>query len=185
LLSHHGHLARRDIPQAPIPAPCRLRLVTCHGQPPNGDRYQQRSTRRSTLCEAKDRGREWLCFLGLREIHRFFTRPPDAVRAVIPKTNLIPKAILRFFYLKPDSVLADTTTHQVIGVCQEKKLTVTFNCYLTSSHGQLSKRLQAVRKDGRFNGFILYETADFIRFGPDGACSISNSEVVDATKSLR
>lgn len=99
--------------------------------------------------------------------------------------GLMDEAILRFFYLKPDSVLADATTRQVLEACQEKKLPVVFNCYLTSNHGQLSKRLRDVRQDDRFSGFILYETANFIRFGPDGAGTISNSEVVEATKGLR
>jgi hypothetical protein len=99
--------------------------------------------------------------------------------------GLMDEAILRFFHLKPDSVLADATTRQVIEGCQEKKLPVIYNCYLSSNHGHLSERLQGVRQDGRFSGFILYETADIIRFGPEGACTISNSEVVEATKGFR
>jgi len=32
-------------------------------------------------------------------------------------------------------------------------------------------QLNLVRKDGRFSGFILYETSTFLRFSVQGGCS--------------
>ena len=58
--------------------------------------------------------------------------------------------------------------------CRRKAIPVTFNQYISQSGAKGSdvpEQVKRVRADGRFSGFILYETYDFIRFGAQGRCS--------------
>ena len=40
------------------------------------------------------------------------------------------------------------------------------------------------RRDSRFSGFILYETASYLQFQPDGGCRIINDTVAEISRRM-
>ena len=56
----------------------------------------------------------------------------------------------------------------LIGRCRAKGIPVTVNRYIDPE--TLADEVQRVRQDGRFAGFILYETGSFLRPTPGGEC---------------
>ena len=58
--------------------------------------------------------------------------------------------------------------------CRQNAIPVTFNRYISRSGVDgfaVLEQVQRVREDGRFSGFILYETSNFMRFDKEGRCS--------------
>ena len=100
--------------------------------------------------------------------------------------GLMDEAILRSYAYQPDQIFTDTVTAEILAACQKQNLPVTFNRYLSHAGAKLPDEIRRVQQDGRFSGFILYETYDFIRFAPNGICTLDgNAEVVAAIRSLR
>jgi len=93
--------------------------------------------------------------------------------------GLTDEAVLRFFALPFDCVFDDQVAQEMIGRCREKGIPVTVNRYIKPD--MLVEEFQRVRQDGRFAGFILYETASFLQALPDGECEIT----VPAVKTLQ
>ena len=90
--------------------------------------------------------------------------------------GLMDEAVLRFFVIKPAAVLSDPMTHEVTERCRRDGLPVTFDQYLghagSAVEGSgIAEQLKRVRADGRFSGFILYETATFLHFDAQGGCT--------------
>jgi hypothetical protein len=81
---------------------------------------------------------------------------------------------LRLFELPFDAVFDDTISAEMISRCQKKDIPLTVNRYINSDYPEEFER---IRRDGRFSGFILYETATFLEFGTDGDCRIANDSV--------
>jgi hypothetical protein len=88
--------------------------------------------------------------------------------------GLLDEGILRLFELPFDAVFDDTISAEMISRCQKKDIPLTVNRYINSDYPEEFER---IRRDGRFSGFILYETATFLEFGTDGDCRIANDSV--------
>jgi hypothetical protein len=88
--------------------------------------------------------------------------------------GLTDEAVLRFFALPFDCVFNDPVVQEVIERCQRKGIPVTFNRYVAHMQPETAAAdFRRVRRDGRFAGFILYETGEgFLKIKPDGGCDI-------------
>ena len=84
--------------------------------------------------------------------------------------GLADEAVLRFFALPFDCVFDDAVAQDLIGRCRAKGIPVTVNRYIDPE--TLADEVQRVRQDGRFAGFILYETGSFLRPTPGGECEL-------------
>jgi len=89
--------------------------------------------------------------------------------------GLSDQAMFRFFSLKFDDVLADPVGRDVIARCEARRLPLTFTRYIHPA--TLKSEYQKVHDDGRFAGFVLYETASFTQFTPPDGCRITVKEV--------
>ena len=83
--------------------------------------------------------------------------------------GLTDEAVLRFFALPFDCVFDDSVAQEMIARCQDKNIPVTVNRYINRTNA-LAEEFQRIRNDGRFAGFILYETANFLRIMANGGC---------------
>jgi hypothetical protein len=90
------------------------------------------------------------------------------------ENGLTDEAVLRFFALPFDRVFNEPVAQEVIERCQRKGIPVSFNRYVAHMQpGTAAEDFQRVRQDGRFAGFILYETGEgFLKIKPDGKCDI-------------
>jgi len=88
--------------------------------------------------------------------------------------GLCDEAILRFYALPPTCVYEDEIAAEVIKCCQKKEIPLVVNHYINlHSIEVLHESHERAHADGRFRGFIFYETYDFVDFDADGGCSIS------------
>ena len=85
--------------------------------------------------------------------------------------GLLDEGILRMFALPFDAIFEDATTAQMIDCCQAKGIPITVNRYIQPTGVEEFGR---VRADGRFSGYILYETASYLEYDALGNCSVSN-----------
>ena len=102
--------------------------------------------------------------------------------------GLMDEAILRFFSLPPSVVFDDPIAREIITRCQAKGLPMTINRYVAQGFAgsKLTDELQRFHQDGRFSGFIFYETYEFIKYGPTpGECEVSAPAVAAAAASVR
>ncbi len=88
--------------------------------------------------------------------------------------GLLDEGILRIFALPFNTLFEDAVVADMIASCREKKIPLTVNRYINPDYPDEFTR---VRKDGRFNGFILYETADFLHFQNPAECTFQNEVV--------
>jgi uncharacterized lipoprotein YddW (UPF0748 family) len=95
--------------------------------------------------------------------------------------GLMDEAILRFYSLPFTAVFDDGIAQDMIAHCQKRAIPVSVNRYVKAAGENLGKEVQRVKADGRFSGFIFYETYDFITFPrTPGACSVSYAPVLKA-----
>jgi hypothetical protein len=85
--------------------------------------------------------------------------------------GLTDEAVLRFFALPFDCVFDDAVAQEVIARCRSKGIPVTVNRYINAE--TLADEYARVKRDGRFAGFILYETASYLELQSGGGCSVS------------
>jgi hypothetical protein len=85
--------------------------------------------------------------------------------------GLTDEAVLRFFALPFDCVFDDPVAQEMVARCRAKGIPVTVNRYIRPD--TLAEEFLRVRRDGRFAGFILYETCSFLKILPDGGCENS------------
>ena len=90
--------------------------------------------------------------------------------------GLMDEAILRFFSIPFARVFEDRVAQEMIASCRDANIPVTVNKYLSEPQ-QLHNQVATVQRDGRFVGFILYETASFLKLGPGPVCSITMKPV--------
>jgi len=88
--------------------------------------------------------------------------------------GLVDEAILRLFQLPFNSIFDDSVAAEMIARCQEKGIPLTVNRYINVDYPAEFAR---VRQDGRFSGFILYETASCLQFTDPAACTLGNDAV--------
>ncbi len=92
------------------------------------------------------------------------------------------EGILRIYQLPFDAVFDDDVSAAMIARCQQQGIPLTVNRYINPEYGQEFER---VRGDGRFSGFILYETAGFLKFDEDGGCRLSNDTVAEVCQMMK
>ena len=90
--------------------------------------------------------------------------------------GLTDEAVLRFFALPFDCVFDDAVAQEMIACCQSKRIPVTVNRYVNKTKS-LTDEFLRIRRDARFAGFILYETASFLRILPHGGCEHTMPEI--------
>ena len=96
--------------------------------------------------------------------------------------GLMDEGILRMFHLPFDTVFGqDAVAMEMIDKCQKKGIPLTVNRYIRPSSADEFDR---VRNDSRFSGFIMYETASFLKFQPDGGCEISNNTATQISRRM-
>jgi hypothetical protein len=124
----------------------------------------------------------------------FFRPDPPAARLLAYPANidfqwrrwvsegLMDEAILRFYHLPFDAVFEDAVAQEMVERCRAAGLPICVNRYISAAKERLPEEVKRVRADGRFSGFILYETYDFIRFGREGECSVDGAHVLAAAR---
>lgn len=79
--------------------------------------------------------------------------------------GLMDEAILRFFSYPYSAIFDDAVAQEMINRCRQRGIPITVNRYVKHAADRLPEEVQRVRADGRFSGFIFYETYDYIHFG--------------------
>ncbi len=96
--------------------------------------------------------------------------------------GLMDEGILRMFHLPLNHVFGgDAVTKEMIDRCSKKGIPLTVNRYINPSSPDEFDR---VRRDARFCGFIMYETASYLRFQPDGGCRVSNNIAAEISRRM-
>ena len=94
--------------------------------------------------------------------------------------GLLDEAILRMYKLPFDTIFSDSVAEQMLARCEKNGIPVTVNRYINPDY---PAQFERIRDDGRFSGFILYETANFLKFEEDGGpCRIRNDAVTEVCK---
>jgi hypothetical protein len=96
--------------------------------------------------------------------------------------GLLDEGILRLYQLPFDAVFDDGVSAEMITRCQEKGIPLTVNRYVNPDY---PAEFERVRQDGRFSGFILYETASFLQFDSEGGCRLSNDAVAEVCRRMK
>jgi len=85
--------------------------------------------------------------------------------------GLMDEAILRFYHLPFDCLYEDEVAREMIERCRSKGLPLVVNRYVRAE--TLADEFRRIHDDGRFQGFILYETCNFMRAQCGGGCEIT------------
>ena len=93
--------------------------------------------------------------------------------------GLMDEAILRFFHLPFSALFEDKIAQDIIAVCRQRKIPICVNRYVGTAGANLPHEMDRVAQDGRFSGFIFYETCSFLKFDISG-CSIAAPAVQEA-----
>lgn len=99
--------------------------------------------------------------------------------------RLTDEAVLRFFAMPFDCIFNDQVAQELIERCRQKGIPLTVNRYISYAHTPpeaVNDEFQRVLRDGRFAGFILYETANFLQIKPEGGCDISMPIILGLSK---
>ena len=96
--------------------------------------------------------------------------------------GLLDAGILRLFQLPFDTVFSDSVAAEMIARCEKKGIPITVNRYINPNY---PAEFQRVQQDGRFSGFILYETATCLRFDDQGGCVLQNEVVAEVCKMMK
>lgn len=90
--------------------------------------------------------------------------------------GLLDEAMLRPFATPFDAVFGeDRAAREMITACQARGIPISVNRYVWANPGLLDE-FRRVHEDGRFSGFVLYETWAFTRFTREGGCLILGRE---------
>lgn len=89
--------------------------------------------------------------------------------------GLMDEAILRFFHYPFDCLYEDEIARAMIDRCRAKGVPMTVNRYL--QRPTLLDEYRRIRDDGRFAGFILYETWAFMDFHADNSVTVTMKEI--------
>jgi hypothetical protein len=94
--------------------------------------------------------------------------------------GLMDAAILRFFQLPFSAVFEDKIAEEMIALCRQRNIPICVNRYVAAGGANLPAEIQRVIQDGRFSGFIFYETGAFVKLDASGGCSITFPAVQEA-----
>ena len=96
--------------------------------------------------------------------------------------GLFDEGILRMFHLPFETIFDDPTAGEMIAECQNRGIPLTVNRYINPNYVQEFRR---ARDDGRFAGFILYETASYLKFDGQESCSVTNDLVAAISQEVK
>ena len=92
------------------------------------------------------------------------------------------EGILRMFHLPLNNIFGgDSVAKEMVDRCQKKRIPLTVNRYINPSSADEFER---VRRDSRFSGFIMYETASYLQSQPDGGCRVINHIVAEISRRM-
>jgi len=92
------------------------------------------------------------------------------------RDGLLDEAMLRPFATPFDRIFKDDRTAQeMIEKCRQRGVPVTVNRYVWVNQA-LHAEFKRVLEDGRFSGFVLYETWAYMQFIRDGRCVMAGGE---------
>lgn len=126
----------------------------------------------------------------------WFRPDPPAARALAYPANitfdwrrwleegLADEALLRVFHFGLDGVFADPVAQEMIACAAAKGLPITVNRYVQPAPQSRDEFLR-VRGDGRFAGFVLYETQAFLRYPQPDRCEIRHEGVQAVCRAFR
>jgi hypothetical protein len=90
--------------------------------------------------------------------------------------GLADAAVLRPFALPFEGIFGgDPVAGDMVGSCRDRRIPVTVNRYVWNRVG-LADEFKRVRSDGRFDGFVLYETWSYMRAHSDGSWRLSGPD---------
>jgi hypothetical protein len=96
--------------------------------------------------------------------------------------GLMDEGILRMFHLPLETIFGgDPIAKEMIDRCRQKGIPLTVNRYIRPTSPDEFDR---VRRDPHFTGFIMYETASYLRFQPDGGCGVSNNVAAEISRRM-
>lgn len=96
--------------------------------------------------------------------------------------GLLDEGIMRMFHVPLTALYDDPVAAEMIARCQARGLPLTVNRYNNRASVEEFRR---VRADGRFAGYILYETADFLTFSGAGDCTRQHETVQAISEEFR
>ncbi|MBL9215282.1 MAG: hypothetical protein JNG83_07390 [Opitutaceae bacterium] len=100
--------------------------------------------------------------------------------------GIIDAAIMRFFSYPFAALYDDAVAQEMIARSRARGLPVTVNRYIETPGDQLAAEVRRTQADGRFSGFIFYEAASYIGWGPEpGDCRVRNPLVLEAAAAAR
>lgn len=89
--------------------------------------------------------------------------------------GILDEATVRFFTIGFDRVFEDAESQEKIKLCVDKRVPMFFNYYLpVKDYDVYVEQFRKVKNDGRFGGFILYETFTFLELLKEGGCRIKH-----------
>ena len=97
--------------------------------------------------------------------------------------GLMDEAIFRFFALPFECIYDDSVSREIINRCRDRGLPITVNRYIHPD--SLLDEAKRTWRDGRFAGFILYETHSFLRLGADGRWDLTVNAIETLADDLR
>jgi uncharacterized lipoprotein YddW (UPF0748 family) len=117
------------------------------------------------------------------QLDYFRTAPPESRLLAYPANltfqwqrwigeGLMDQAVLRFYAFPFKAIFEDKIAREMITACKEHAIPMCVNRYL-SAPDQLPTEAERVYRDGRFSGFIFYETAAYLKFDKSGGCAVS------------
>jgi len=123
----------------------------------------------------------------------FRSDPPPARRLAYPANicfdwanwvndGLLDEGILRMYELPFDTIFSDPVAADMIAACEKRKIPISVNRYINPDY---PTEFERVRRDGRFCGFILYETATFLKFDAQGECRPHDDAVAEVCRMAR
>ena len=94
------------------------------------------------------------------------------------REGLMDAGILRFYHLPFECLFDDPVARAMIEACHQRHVPLVVNRYIDIGGDACEAEFRRVREDGRFDGFILYETARMITWRSDPATmAIDNAPV--------
>jgi len=98
--------------------------------------------------------------------------------------GLLDEATLRTFTFTPKFVLNDPFSLRVVDMCQKHGVPLNYNRYITGTPEDYCAECETIKSDGRFQSFIVYETATLL--GSDGkdGITVHKPEFCEAIRGL-
>jgi len=98
------------------------------------------------------------------------------------REGLLDEGIMRVFLLPFDRVFSDPVTDEMTAECAKRGIPLVVNRYVNDN---CPAEYSRVRADGRFEGFILYETATYLHFDADAQCQLVFAPVGEVCRLMR